>query len=125
MSEELVPVMNDEQSLADQAIKASKTITTAVYALQALSFFVGITILAAIIINYVKLEDVQGTWLESHFRWQMRTFWFGLLWSVVGVISLSVFVGLFVLLINFIWVVYRVIKGWLRLVDNKAMYCET
>lgn len=54
------------------------------YALQAIGFFVGITYIVAIIINYVKRDDVKGTWLESHFRWQMRTFWFSLLWAIIG-----------------------------------------
>ncbi len=52
-----------------------------VYGLQAASFFFGITAIAAVIINYVKKDDVLNTWLASHFRWQIRTFWFGLFWE--------------------------------------------
>jgi hypothetical protein len=68
--------MSDEKSL--------KTIATVVYALQAVGFFVGITWLVAIVIGYVKRDDARGTWLESHFNWQIRTFWWGLLWGIVG-----------------------------------------
>ena len=57
-----------------------KNITTLVYALQAASFLIGITFLVAVIINYVKQPDVRGTLYESHFRWQIRTFWFSILW---------------------------------------------
>ncbi|MDQ7002175.1 MAG: hypothetical protein Q9N02_05755 [Ghiorsea sp.] len=99
-----------------------KTITTIVYALQAVSFFIGITFIAAVILNYVKKEDVQGTWLASHFRWQIRTFWFGLLWSIIGFISLIIIVGYVILIANAIWIVYRIIKGWLRLSEGKPMY---
>ncbi|WP_353849997.1 hypothetical protein [Accumulibacter sp.] len=76
----------------------------------------------AIVINYVKNGDVAGTFLESHFRWQIRTFWFGLLWGVLGVIASLVVVGWFVLVANVVWIIYRIVKGWLLLNDNRAMY---
>ena len=75
----------------------------------------------AVIINYVKKEEAAGTWLESHFRWQIRTFWFGLLWGVIGAILLLVIVGWFVLMADAIWIIYRVVKGWLNLAGNRPM----
>ena len=99
-----------------------KTITIVVYALQALSIFTGITFIAAVVVNYIKKDDVQGTWLESHFLWQIRTFWYGFLWGFIGVILSIVVVGYFILLANTIWLLYRIIKGWLRLSENKPMY---
>jgi uncharacterized membrane protein len=105
-------------------LDSAKTITTVVYALQALSFFVGITAIVAIVINYVKVDDIRGTWLESHFRWQIRTFWFGLLWGVIGSVLLLVLVGWFVLAADAVWVIYRIVKGWLRLNDGKEMVFE-
>ena len=96
--------------------------TLLVYALQAASFFLGVTFLAAVIVNYVKREDVQGTWLESHFRWQIRTFWYGVLWCVIGAITFPIVIGMFVLAADFIWILYRIIKGWLRLNDKKLMF---
>ena len=76
----------------------------------------------AVVINYVKREDVAGTWLASHFRWQIRSFWFGLLWCVLGAILLLIVIGYFVLLADAIWLIYRIVKGWLRLNDRKEMY---
>lgn len=108
----------------DPRVKSAKTITTVIYALQAASFFVGITGLVAIIINYVKQSDVQGTWLASHFRWQIRTFWFGVLWSVIGVITIFLLIGYLILLANVVWVIYRIVKGWLALNDNRPMYAN-
>ena len=102
--------------------KSGKTLTTIIYALYAASFLVGITATVAIVMNYVKKDDVSGTFLESHFRWQMRTFWFGLLWAVIGAIAFLIVVGWFVLIANGIWIIYRIVKGWLRLNDNKPMY---
>ena len=112
----------NNSSEQNDTLKELKTITTIVYALQALSYFTGITFIAAVILNYVKKEDVQGTWLASHFRWQIRTFWYGLLWGVLGVISFVFVVGYFILIANAIWIVYRIIKGWLRLSEGKEMY---
>ena len=104
-----------------EKLKSLKTVTTVVYALQALGFFNGITWIAAVIINYVKREDVAGTWLESHFRWQIRTFWFGLLWALLGVILFVLIVGWFILAADAIWIIYRIVKGWLKLNDGKPM----
>lgn len=106
---------------ADQE-QSNKTMTTFVYALQVAAFFIGITFIVGVIINYVKIDDVRGTWLESHFRWQIKTFWFSLLWTVIGIATVVFVVGYFVLLANTIWVIYRIIKGWMRLSDNKEMY---
>lgn len=108
----------------EEKARSSKTITAVVYALQAASFLMGITFIVAVIINYVKKSDVQGTWLESHFRWQIRTFWFGLLWSVIGFITSFVGVGYILLFVNAIWIIYRIVKGWLQLADGKEMYAE-
>jgi len=102
--------------------EANKTLTTVIYALYASSILVGVTILVAIVMNYVKRDDVAGTWLESHFRWQIRTFWFGLLWSVLGVLSMVLVVGFFVLFANLVWFIYRIVKGWIRLNEGRPMY---
>ena len=107
-----------------EKIKSLKTITTVVYALQAISFFVGLSCVVAIIINYVKLSDTKGTWLESHFRWQIRTFWYSLLWLVVGFLLMFVMVGYLVFAGLVVWMIYRIVKGWLRLADNKPMYTD-
>src|SRR5687768_2842176 len=116
--------------------------TQGIYALHALSLIAGIVGAAtvvgafllgwpsiiAVILNYVKRSEVRGTWLESHFRWQIRTFWFGLLWvSLCGAfIVLTLGIGLIVawlpLLLVSIWFVYRVIRGWLALRDRRRMY---
>ena len=111
-----------ENVAAPENEKSAKTLTTIIYALYAASFLVGITAIVAIVMNYVKKEDVAGTFLESHFRWQIRTFWFGLLWGVLGWITLLILVGWFVLTANGIWIIYRIVKGWLRLNDNRPMY---
>ena len=100
----------------------AKSAAQLVYILQAVGFFIGLTWIAAVIVNYVKLDDARGTWVESHFRWQIRTFWFGLLWGVIGAISMFVVVGFAVLAANYVWLIYRVVKGWLFFSERKPMY---
>ena len=116
--------------------------TQAIYALHAFSLAVGIigtaTVvgafltgwpsLIAVILNYVKRSEVRGTWLESHFRWQIRTFWFGLLWVglcvlfIVGTLGIGILIAWLPLVIVGIWFVYRIIRGWMRLRDGLPMY---
>lgn len=98
------------------------TVTTAVYLLQAIGVLIVPAFIAAVIVNYVKRDDVRGTFLQSHFRWQIRTFWFGALWAVVGGLLMVILIGYVILVVNVIWIMYRVIKGWLDLVDRKPMY---
>ena len=125
MSEELsagaVPVAAPQE---DARVASAKTITTVVYALQAVFLLIGLTFIVAVIVNYVKKADVEGTWLASHFRWQMRTFWFSLLWTLLGLLTALIVVGYFILLANVIWVIYRVVRGWLALNDGKPMYAQ-
>lgn len=103
-------------------LSSLKTVTTVVYALQAAGFITGgLGWIVAVVVNYVKREEVAGTWLESHFRWQIRTFWFGLLWGVLGGLLVIVFVGFAVLFANMIWIIYRIVKGWLNLNENRPM----
>jgi uncharacterized membrane protein len=120
------------------------TYTHVIYALHALSVLIGITSTAlivtafvfglpsivAVIMNYARLSAVRGTWLESHFRWQIRTFWYSVLWGLaiaaVGAVLLLVIVGIVVWWVGFIalgiWVIYRVGRGWLALKDGRPMY---
>ena len=116
--------------------------TQAIYALHALSLLTGILGVAtvigafltgwpsliAVILNYVKRGDARGTWLESHFRWQIRTFWFGLLWAALCslFVVLTLGIGLIVVWIPLgflaIWFIYRVVRGWMALRDRRPMY---
>ena len=92
------------------------------------AFLVGWPSIIAVILNYVKRSEVRGTWLESHFRWQIRTFWFGLLWValcglfVVGTLGIGILIAWLPLAFITIWFIYRVARGWLALKDRRPMY---
>src|SRR5690242_12844891 len=84
------------------------------------SFVGGLPSIVAVIMNYARRADARGTFLESHFRWQIRTFWFALLWLIiVNVIAwplVAIIIGLPILLLGTVaigvWIVYRVVRGW-------------
>lgn len=105
-------------------LSSRKNLTTVIYALYAASVLVAITFFVAIVLNYVKKSDVAGTFLESHFLWQIRTFWFSLLWAGLGSILTFIGIGWVILAAGFFWFVYRIVKGWLRLADNRPMYVD-
>ena len=129
-------------SLAPPQSHPQYGVTQVIYVLHGLSLLVGIvgtaTIIGAflfgwpsiiaVIINYVKRGDVRGTWLESHFRWQIRTFWFGLLWSCLCLLFVVVTLGIGLFLVWLplgvltIWLIYRVAKGWMALREGRPMY---
>lgn len=98
--------------------------TKLVYVLQALSFVLGVTAIAGVIVNYLHLSDAKGTWLESHFVWQIRTFWFQLLWGVVGLVTSIVLIGFLIWGAAYLWTIYRVFKGWVNLADKRPMYAD-
>ena len=115
------------------------TLAHAIYALHAFSavtglvgtativgaFLTGWPSIIAVILNYAKRADVSGTYLESHFSWQIRTFWYAFFWVLVGLglfativgipISLAIFVGIS------LWILYRIVRGWLSLLERKPM----
>jgi uncharacterized membrane protein len=119
------------------------TITQVTYALHALglalgafgaatvigSFVFGWPSIIAVVINYVKRGEARGTWLESHFAWQIRTFWFALAWScvvlVVGALLAIVLIGFAIWAVGLfalgIWAIYRIARGWIALNDRRAL----
>jgi uncharacterized membrane protein len=118
------------------------TLTHVIYGLHAFSLLTGIlgaaTIVGAfltgwpsiiaVILNYVKRSEAGGTWLASHFRWQIRTFWFGLLWVVlcglfvVMTLGIGLLIAWLPLFVVGVWFIYRIVRGWLRLLDRQPMY---
>ena len=114
--------MPESVATPDERLQSLKNIVTLGYALYAIAPFAGITAVVAIVVDYVKRDDAVGTWLASHFRWQIRTFWFALLWIVLGALTWIIVIGWFVLGVTCVWYIYRIVKGWLNLNDYKPMY---
>jgi uncharacterized membrane protein len=118
--------------------------TNVIYGLHSLSVLIGLTTfhmvigmfiwglpsIIAVIMNYARRSASRGTYLESHFRWQIRTFWYAVLWSfVIAAVSIPlvlILIGIPILIVGYyaltIWIIYRVARGWLALRDKRAMY---
>jgi uncharacterized membrane protein len=123
-----------------EPIPSTITIANIVYALHTLAIVVGIAgstaivvsflgsvpSIIAVIMNYVKRSDARGTWVDSHYRWQIRTFWFALLWFIIGWVLIFTIVGAVIggpiLIALTVWLLYRITRGWLRLRDRQPMY---
>lgn len=119
-------------SVTERDVSSSLTITQVMYVLHALAPFTMWTLaVVAMIIGLVKRDEVRGTWLDSHYAWMSRTFWWGILlaiaaWTIFWVLGLlTLGIGMAVLWVLpvavVIWYLYRVIKGWLALNDRKAI----
>ena len=92
------------------------------------AFLFGPLSIIAVIMNYVKVSEARGTWLESHFRWQIRTFWFGLLWIILCTIFVLITLGIGLIVVWIpagivaLWFIYRIWRGWMALRDGRPMY---
>ncbi len=131
----------NEETVPATTTPSDALVTTAhvVYALHALSvligassiativgaFIFGIPSIIAIIINYAMQSDARGTFLESHFRWQIRTFWFAALWAIVAMMVFFTLIGIpfaWALIVGVgLWVVYRIARGWLALAKGEPL----
>lgn len=80
----------------------------------------------AVILSYVKRRGARDTWAESHFRWQIRTFWYALLWLVISMLLMVTLLGaplgLAMLVSVTFWLIYRIARGWIRLIGRQPMY---
>ena len=115
------------------------TTTHIIYGLHALSILIGLTSaitvvgafvfgipsIIAVIVNYVNQPNARGTFLESHFLWQIHTFWYALMWILIGIVLFITIIGIpiawIVIVGAGIWVIYRIARGWLTLQDRKPM----
>ncbi len=134
----------NETTVPDTRRPSDSLVTTVhvVYGLHALSVLIGASSIAtivgafvfgipsiiAVIINYAMQSDARGTFLESHFRWQIRTFWFAALWSLVSILLFISIVGIpfsWLLIVGVgLWVVYRIARGWVALANREPLIID-
>ena len=129
-----------EETNSEEPRRSALVAAHIVYALHSVAIVLGITgsatviggfigslpSIIAVIINYVKRRGARGSWAASHYRWQIRTFWFALLWLLVAMLMIVTVVGapfgLGLLFALTLWLIYRIARGWLRLLDKRPMY---
>ncbi|CAG7856211.1 hypothetical protein MCAMS1_00613 [biofilm metagenome] len=107
---------------SDVKLQQLKTTTSLVYLCQVLTFlFAGLPLLIGVVINIIKRDDVSGTWLESHFNWQIKTVWVTLAGFALAGLTLSIGIGLYILFPTLGFLVYRIAVGWTALTANKPI----
>jgi uncharacterized membrane protein len=109
------------ESPEPDAHRELRDMASLVYALYAASILVGITLIGGVVVAYLKRDEAAGTWLESHYRWQIRTFWWSVCWAALGLATTLILVGFVVLFATAVWFIYRVAKGWLALREGKPV----
>lgn len=101
-----------------------RKLTHLIYGLFALGLisagFFGVATIAAIVLAYLKRGDAAGTLYATHIDWVIKTFWWGLLWFALSALATLVFIGWLTGLVALVWVVYRIIKGWLALISGTS-----
>jgi len=129
-----------EETKSEEPVHSALVAAHIVYALHAVAIVLGITgsatviggfvgsvpSIIAVIINYLKRGGARGSWAASHYRWQIRTFWFALLWLLIAMLLVVTVVGapfgLGLLIVVTLWLIYRIARGWMRLLDKQPMY---
>ncbi len=132
--------MDDKVAVSTAPAPSLVNVAHLVYALHTLSLIIGILSAAtivgafvfgipsiiAVVINYLRRAEASGTFVESHFRWQIRTFWFSLLWIVIaGVLFITILgipFAMILIVAAGLWAIYRIARGWLVLRDRRPMY---
>ncbi len=97
----------------------------AVYALYAVSFILGVTLLAGVVIAYMKRREATGSVYHSHFQYLIKTFWASLLGFVIGMITMLIGIGGLIVLAVSVWFVYRVVAGFIKLNDGKPVSTDS
>jgi uncharacterized membrane protein len=106
----------------DEKLQPFKKMAATVYLCQALTFMLaGLPLLIGVAINFSGKKEVQGTWLASHFNWQIQTTWVTLAGFALAGLTFGMGVGIFILLITVLWLVYRITIGWYALNDGKPV----
>jgi uncharacterized membrane protein len=131
---------SDEETKSLEPAHSALVAAHIVYGLHAVAIVLGITgsatviggfvgsvpSIIAVIINYLKRGGARDSWAASHYRWQIRTFWFALLWLIISLLLVATLVGapvgLILLIALTLWLIYRIARGWLRLHDKQPMY---
>ena len=106
----------------DKKMKSLKTLTGVIYLCHLLAFaFAGLPLLIGVALNFINRSKVQGTWLESHFNWQIKTVWVTLLLLSIAGLTFTTPVGVIILLPTIVWLIYRIVLGWNALNSNRPV----
>ena len=146
MSDYEIAQQRNRNTMSDNKRRSLITYNHITYFLYVISYFTaGLLWIVPIVMNYIKRHDADGSWLATHFDWQIKTFWYSIIWFFLGVIIIAFALGgvgvsvltdsdglvigsvllagfgLLILTFTFIWHLYRVIRGWIALTDKRPV----
>lgn len=105
----------------DHGSEGERNVLVIAYILHGCAVFTGLTAIVGVIINHLKVNDTDSAFIRSHHRWLLRTFWWGLLWTLIcGVLTL-IFIGVIGYAILAIWWIYRIVRGLLAFAERRTM----
>lgn len=116
--------MNDSSTnqIDTERLHSLKRLATAVYLCQVLAFaFAGLPLLVGVVINFMRRDEVKGTWLESHFDWQIKTVWMALVGLALSGLTFELGIGFFILIATIVLLVYRIVVGWNALSSDRPV----
>lgn len=115
------PQHEPQQPPTNDPVPQLKQMATIGYALYALGCIFPVAYIASLILAYIKRGEARGTYVESHFTWQISTFWVAFIIGIVSFVTMFIGIGFIIYLVMVVWVIYRIIKGWLALADNRPV----
>lgn len=105
----------------DAGSEAERNTVLIAYILHALGPFTFLTAIAGVILNHIKVNDTQSVFIRSHHRWLLRTFWFGLLWSIIATVLMVIGIGFLIYAVVAVWYIYRIVRGILSFSERKPL----
>lgn len=114
--------MRTDLNVSGEASDSQVQLARIVYYVQMAGLILGLPFLIALIFNYLRRDQVLGTWVETHFHWQIMTFWYGLGILLVGLMTIGITFGSFLIVFDAFWVSYRIFYGWSQLNKGRAIF---
>ena len=110
----------ERSSVEGSSVEGDRTLTVVAYVLHLVGAVAGLTSLAGLIVNYVK-RDRYDELFDSHHAWMIRSFWWAILWCVIGVVTIVVLIGWAILFVVWVWYIYRHVRGLIALLNGEPM----
>ncbi len=107
-------------SIEQSNVEGERTLAVVAYVLHLAGAVAGITSIVGLIINYVK-RDPYDTLFDSHHAWMIRSFWWALLWVVIGIVTTLILIGWVILFVVWVWYIYRHVRGLIALINGQSM----
>ncbi|MCK5771925.1 DUF4870 family protein [Algiphilus sp.] len=121
MSEIIEESGKSDAAVPDEGTEGERNVVLVAYILHACAIFTGVTAIVGVIMNHLKVNDTESAFIRSHHRWMLRTFWWGLLWSIICGVLTFIFIGILGYFILAVWWIYRLVRGFLAYSERRPL----